>query len=775
VKVRCDNCGTRYRVDAEKVGVGGRRARCLRCGQTFAVSLQGKADGPPDHALPPDDAEADATSFSPVTVSGDTPPQGACFIFEDKPAYEELTRLGQGGMATVTLAKDRQLLRQVAIKSMKPGTVSPGTMANFCREAQITAQLDHPHIVPLYMVKPPEREDDGISFVMKRVQGQTLAELIATARNCRQASPRSDLPESLALPARLTYFIKACEGLHFAHQKQVVHRDLKPSNIMVGEFGETYLMDWGIAGIIGSGEGAVEVTGMERFGSHLTTCDPVAATTSSEPAGTPGYMSPEQARGETPSDASGDVYAMGVVLFELVTLKPARTGSVAERMQMAREGLLTGPDAGGGEALPPALGAIIGRATAPHSDDRYPGVLSMAEDVQRFLRDEEVSVYPDNLARKCWRHLNRHRKMTAIALLILILLFSVITSWSLWKEQQAMTAGRIREKALTTLQAAVSSHAHAIDRRFLRMGVLAVNLAARAVHLMEAAPANDETIYTLSDFQDPWNIPEDLAHAPLYDKKISIDYPVAKAAPGIDEVGMARYMQRLAPLRHGFRQTLLGSAGATGPMTEDAIRHLIAVTGGPVRWVYLGLARGVMFSYPGKATYAADYDPRQRPWYKLGIGKKILQWGRPYADVQGQGLVLTCAVPLYGSDRRFLGVLGMDVTLNHIVETQLRRPGAVGVLESFLLDASGRIVARSTRIDTVTGALNPEKAMTEGLFPEPGVVAALRRNRSGLVAVTGETGAGFVVYDRLDALGWFYAEKLDGARLLQSFRPGPEE
>ena len=776
VKVRCDNCGTRYRVDPQKIGVAGKRARCIRCGQVFAIHVSGSkggmGEGHRDNGPRGEDAaRTEPTYLMPPSDPGTAEPD-ECLIFEDNPGYDLLEPLGQGGMATVTLARDRQLLRQVAIKSMRPGTASPTVLSYFCREAQITAQLDHPNIVPFYTVKPPEHPGDGISFVMKRVQGHTLAERIRTAADLRQTHPSANLPENLNLAARLNHFVKACEGLHFAHQKQVVHRDLKPSNIMVGEFGEVYLMDWGLAGILRRGDGAVEITGPERFVRRRASCEPGIEITTSEAVGTPGYMSPEQARGEIPTDATGDVYAMGMVLFELVTLKPARTGDVAERMQMAKDGVRDNSAPMGGDVLPPPLGAIVDKATARRPRDRYPGVREMAEDVQRFLRDEEVSVYPDNRLRKIWRKLSRNREITVIGLLLLVLVFSLVATWSLWKEHQVMTAGRIREKALTDLQAVVSTHAHAIDSHFLRLGALATNLAAQAVTLMDMAPPTREALYTVSDFQDPWSAPEDFAHSPLYGKKVSLDYPVVKTAPGVDEDGIVGFMQRLAPLRHAFRHTLLGSAGVFAPVAVEDPRHLLTVTGVPVRWVYIGLERGVMYSYPGKATYAADYDPRRRPWYNLGAGRKTLQWGRPYVDVQGQGLVLACAVPLYSPDDRFYGVLGMDVTLSDIIKDQLRRPEEAGGMESYLLDGQGGMVVRSSQVDQVSGSLDPANTPVPEPFAVAPVVAAIRRQRSGVEEMADNRGHRVIVFARLEALGWYYVEEFEAERMF-SHTPAP--
>ena len=770
MKIECDNCGTRYRVDARKIGVDGNRVRCIRCRHIFSIFPPG-ADG--EQTLPtnqgsrePDFDHEEGTSFAPEAPKAEKT-DDACTFFDAFPGYEMLEPLGRGGMANVTLAKDRQLLRRVAIKTIKPGADSPTALAYFCREAQITAQLDHPNIVPLYTVKPSEGAHDGIAFVMKLVRGQTLRDLIREAADQRLAKPRTGLAPHLNLTSRLTYFIKACEGLHFAHEKLVIHRDLKPSNIMVGHFGEVYLMDWGVAGILEGEKAAVEISGTERFVRHRVSCDETLKIDTSEAMGTPGYMAPEQARGETPTDAAGDIFSMGMVLHELVTLKRGRLGDVAQRMEMARDAVLEPFSTDiTGRSIPPALVAVIEKATALDPGDRYGSIMEMAEDIQHFLRDEAVSVYPDNWLRTCWRVLGRHREMTLLSLMAMILVFFIIASWGLWREQQALKNSRMREKALTALQAAVSKHAHGMDCHFLRLGGLATNLAAQAAVLMDTSPPNREALYTLTDFKDPWTAPEDFAHSPLYGKKVSIDYPVVKIAPGVKRNGILEYMRPLAQLRHGFRHALLASKGIFGPVSPGQARHLLTVVGVPVRWAFLGLEPGVMFSYPGKATYASDYDPRKRPWYRLGAGKRGLQWGIPYVDVQGQGLVLPCSVPVFGKDRRFNGVLGMDVTLKDIVQDYMRRPGAAGVLESYLLNAKGAIVIRSGRKGEAIGPVNLENARAPKPFPVPRLVAAIGRKDSGLMELDRASGPSILVYDRLPSLGWFYLESLDAADIL---------
>ncbi|OQX13641.1 MAG: hypothetical protein BWK80_42665, partial [Desulfobacteraceae bacterium IS3] len=163
---------------------------------------------------------------------------------------------------------------------------------------------------------------------------------------------------------------------------------------------------------------------------------------------------------------------------------------------------------------------------------------------------------------------------------------------------------------------------------------------------------------------------------------------------------------------------------------------LLTVHGLPIRWAYIGLEAGVMYSYPGKGTYPDDYDPRVRPWYKLGYkpaNKNAVSWGNPYLDLQGQGLVLPCATSLYGKSDKFYGVLGMDVTFSDIIQDNLTREGSVGVIESFLLDNQGRIVVQSSQTNIGRGGNSSNPVLDLKPFPVPAVMEAVKQGQSGLM------------------------------------------
>ncbi len=764
--VKCEKCEVSFKVNDSVVKKEGSKFRCSKCDHLFMIyppepaakthepsksSESGKDSQPLKHPVPVKDKN---TEF----IEEDTPASddisGGFGAFDgSKERYLELKTIGKGGMGEVLLAQDTQLKRKVAIKALREEYVkSPDAVGFFVREAVITAQLDHPNIVPLYTVKQPGKHRKSVSFVMKLVKGKNLQDIITRARNEYNQNPKAELEPELRLRSRLEYFLKACEGITYAHNKKVIHRDLKPANIMVGGFGEVYVMDWGIAKVI-----------------KEIAPDEADETKSEGVIGTVSFMSPEQAKGLPDVGIGSDIFSLGAVLYELVTLKPARIGDPDKKMEWAEKGYLNHISHVAPEIkIDPELKAVISKATEFKPKDRYPSVTDLAEDVRCYIRGEEVSALPDNYIRKFWRFMNKHWAKSLIAFLSMLLLFMTVGIGSLIWKQFALKAAQFRENRLTYLQAKVSSQAHKIDLHFLRLEELAINLANNAMYLIQDAPPNSEKFYWIQDFNDPTKAPPDLEYSELYKRPVSIEYPVTKAAPEINIEDITPVMKRLAPLRHHFKKLLLDSRNSLAPVGEEESRRLLTVYGLPVRWVYIGLEIGVMYSYPGKGTYPDDYDPRIRPWYILGKNRSSVAWGNPYRDLQGQGLVLACAAPLYDNKNRFAGVVGMDVTFGDIIRDNLTRKNAIGVIESFLLDDKGRIVIRSSQLDAeVTGASENSSTLDLKPFPIKDVVKAINKGESGLVEIKHEKESRIIVFCEMPSVNWYYVEEIDIAAILK--------
>jgi serine/threonine-protein kinase len=289
--------------------------------------------------------------------------------------------IARGGMASVRRVYDHHMLRHAAMKVIDRTGLSREETLRFLEEAQITGQLDHPHIVPIYDL---EVGPDGmpLQFTMKLVRGQTLDELLEIEESSRSES--SMQKDALRLERLLNIFLRVCEAVSFAHGRGVIHRDLKPQNVMVGAHGQVYVMDWGVALLCDGPRPSERGDGVRR--------DPLrqSAERPGMVVGTVVYMAPEQATGQLAAiDARTDVFGLGGILYKILTGKPPHHGadSFLAALDLARRGEVPAVEqAAPGRALPPGLCRIVMKALAAKPDDRHESVAMLQEDVEGFLR-----------------------------------------------------------------------------------------------------------------------------------------------------------------------------------------------------------------------------------------------------------------------------------------------------------------------------------------------------------------------------------------------------
>jgi eukaryotic-like serine/threonine-protein kinase len=273
--------------------------------------------------------------------------------------------LGRGGMGRIHPATDRNLLRHLALKRLdKELAREPFYRDGFVAEAQMTGQLEHPNIVPVHELAI---DPSGVPyFTMKLVQGVSFEHWLR--------EPSRTLGSTERIEEGLEVFVKVCDAMAYAHHRGVIHRDLKPENIMVAGFGQVYLMDWGLARLTRTKPASGKMAQMEAPG----------------PVGTPGYMAPEQARGNPAEmDERSDVFGLGAVLYQIVTGKtPFGDNPDPEvTMKLSRAGAVVPIEqAAAAIGVSKRLRDIVARATAPKPADRYPSVVELQRDVVSFLR-----------------------------------------------------------------------------------------------------------------------------------------------------------------------------------------------------------------------------------------------------------------------------------------------------------------------------------------------------------------------------------------------------
>jgi WD40 repeat protein/serine/threonine protein kinase len=358
-------------------------------------------------------------------------------VEEQAGRYRTLGEHARGGMGRILLVHDVYLGRDVALKELAPEASlevadpstpirrTTGFLSRFLQEARITGQLEHPAIVPVYELGV--RPDGTLYYTMKLVRGRTLREALASC---------ATLADRLRL---LPHFLDLCQAIAYAHSRGVIHRDLKPDNVMVGEFGETVVLDWGLAKSriqedVHAG-GVVEAIQALRIGAG----EGVRQTEYGEVIGTPAYMSPEQAQGRMQDvDERSDVYALGAVLYEILAGDPPFRGETAnEVLQRAAEGRPEPLDA---KRIPIELAAICCKAMSRDPADRYATARGLAEDIERYQSGTMVQAHRYTLSgysRLIWR---RHRPLllTAGAALMLLVLVTVLYFFRLSASNRAL-------------------------------------------------------------------------------------------------------------------------------------------------------------------------------------------------------------------------------------------------------------------------------------------------------------------------------------------------
>lgn len=368
--------------------------------------------------------------------------------------YDLELEIGRGGMGAILKVRDRDLRRTLAMKVLlqDEGTSQPSrspgdelSLGRFIEEAQVTGQLSHPGVVPVHELGVDS--NGRVYFTMRLVDGRDLSKIWELVANNE---------DGWSLSRAIGVMLKVCEAMAYAHSKGVIHRDLKPANIMVGRFGEVYVMDWGLAKVLG-GEDKNDVRlrprstnspSAVRTDRHAEPADSPLLTMDGNVVGTPAYMSPEQAHGDLAAmGPHSDVYSLGAMLYHLLAGhgpyvprgKKITAWEILERVkQSAPDSLeVLAKDA------PEELVAICQKAMAREAEERYSDTQEMADDLQAFLEGRVVKAHRTGLVIELKKLVSRNKGLTGaigLALIAIVVGFVVSTFYAIEAGEQAIEA-----------------------------------------------------------------------------------------------------------------------------------------------------------------------------------------------------------------------------------------------------------------------------------------------------------------------------------------------
>jgi len=683
--------------------------------------------------------------------------------------YVILGEAGRGGMAIVHVARDTELLRKVALKSLEgEPDATPDMVQRFLREVQITAQLDHPHIVPVYGLEVTPQGTPA--YAMKLIEGRTLATYLDEAHAGYTLHGRTD--EAHQLPARIEHFLKVCDAVSYAHGKGVIHRDLKPSNVMIGRHHEIYVMDWGICRMLGDpAEPNADLrTSAEVPLPGLHGADDSGSTREGSIIGTPRYMSPEQATGrQSEVGPASDQCALGLILFEIVTLAPALVGNsmLAVLGNAARSRLQPIVHAYGRSRIPAELVAIIRKSTAPRPADRYPDVDAMAQDLRRYLRGAAVTARPDNLFQRAARWFG-HNRQRALAGVLVLAAFGVTAELvRMERERDRLARAHGHEAGMQQLAAAVAHRRDLLATTLLRVQGGAESFAAAAEEAIVRGAPTDERYFSVADFNDPARAPPDLATEPGWDAPISRAYAAWNLPPDVPRTRGEAKVRRLVALRgHRARlfihvESMVETADAAGPATGDSLPNVVI-------GMNVGLSDGIASIYPGRGTLPPDYDPRTRPWYTIAHNGGA-QWGPPFMPRFNNAVQIPVSAALRDGPDVQIGVASVLLSAERIARTFLDPKGLPSVDRLLLLDGAGGILLDGGDTAQLSG---PDRREPEVVpFPDARLQAGLARSGHGQSLVRWQGRSMLAFWDRLPIADWALLALSSDPRLVDDAVP----
>jgi len=674
--------------------------------------------------------------------------------------FEIERKLTEGGRYVVSIGEDIGLERQVAVYSLRDEKLlDPDERASFILEAEISAQLDHPSVLPVYSINRDYR--GGLHSAVKLTDGTDLRKYLEKITSHYRNAGFRAAEETASLSFRLELILGISDGLVYAHSRGVAHANLNPQNVMIGEYHEVYIKGWGFACFLSGGDGAAQP---RRRPPEIND---------------PRFIAPEIISGAEPTVRS-DVYALGMILYELVTLHPPFPDAPApEILEDLRNGVQPTIEHRFGGGIDPDMRAIIQKAIASDPEKRYPSVAELAEDIRRFLHSDEVSVRKISLSKRFAKLIRaRHREMFYF-FLTLICLVGALVAYNIVNDVRLAQLSYLDDHVLGKAQASCRKTAHQFNLQSEKFNAMLESIKFETEFLLSghirngAAGANylalpdDEAIAGNDGLRTDYS--------PAYGDSVSFrKMEIGRKAdlndPGFTCLGMIqptlfRYMLQ-APLNAFVSKDSL-----------DKLINRLTQNVNPIYRIQILLKDGAALYYP----YTVKAEPQLaggNVWYNqtVSLHRDQALWNIP-AELKNaapgtERVVLPVSIPL-GSPDDPVGAVALLVSGRYFDQILQEADNfRLGLISQYFISKDFNI-----KLERVNKGPDkpPAVSLEKGLYPDPWLPEWLEEGKEYGAIIRKEPGGPFVYcFAFVPAMEEWYVEKIRLREFLRSVDTDPK-
>lgn len=670
--------------------------------------------------------------------------------------FEIERKLAEGGRYMVSIGQDLGLERQVAVYSLREEKLmDPDERASFIAEAEVSAQLDHPSVLPVYSINRDYR--GGLHSTVKLTDGTDLRKYLDRLSSHYRSSGFHAAEETASLNFRLELFLGISDGLLYAHSRGVAHANLHPQNVLIGEYHEVYIKGWGFARFLSP---------RDEDGQQMRKPPEMMD---------PRCFAPELISGADP-DVRSDIYALGMLLYEIVTLHPPFPDAPApEILEYLRNGIPPKIEHRFGGAIDPDMRAIIQKAIAYDPEKRYQSVGELAEDIRRFLHSDEVSVRKISISKRFAKLIRAHHRKMFFGLMTLIFLVGALFAYNIFNDVRIAQISYLDDHVLGKAQSACRKTAHQFNLQ-----------AEKFNNMLESV--RYETEFLLTEHGGKQNggakylsVPDDEAadgsdglqpeFSPAYGDSVSFRKM---------EVGRAEDMKVPDFIRLGMLQPTLFRYMLQAPLnafvTKDSIDNQILRLTQSVSPIYrflIQLADGPLLLYP-YTVKSESGSPMETDWYRKAIsspgGSAVWHLPTPLENTipGAERVVLPVTIPL-GQPDAPLGIAAILVSgryIDQILNEADNLP--LGTTSQFFISKNGQI--KLERMNNGPGK-PPTVHLEKGEYPDPWLMEWMDGKEYGAI-IRKEPGGPFVYCCAfVPAMEEWYMERIHLKEFLRNINP----